>query len=354
MRHTGDVTSVVDVRTEVLADPANPQLLVHVTDTDALTGTGETWWGTYQPRAEPGTPVRAIATFVGDVLAPRLVGLDSADIAGCRATLHRASYQYGPEGIVSTAIAGIDLALWDLAGRRAGRPVADLLGPRHHDRVPAYASLHWLGDADRACTDARRALDAGFTGVKLHEADVTVIRAVRDAIGPDVALMVDVSARWSEAETIRHAAQIHDLGLDWIEEPIFPQQDHAALGRIAPRISQRLAAGENEFAIAGFTRLVETGRIRVLQPDLAKCGGITPAGAVARLADDAGVWLCPHNFSLGPSLGANIHWAMTAAAARWIEVPFLSEGQGFPGRWRMPTLVDGCVPYPTGVGLDWN
>ena len=117
---------------------------------------------------------------------------------------------------------------------------------------------------------------------------------------------------------------------------------------------QRLAAGENEFGLAGFTGLVKTAGVDVLQPDLAKCGGLTPAAAIDRLADEADIWLCPHNFSLGPSLGANIHWAMTASAARWIEVPFLPEGEAFPGPWRLPTLVDGCVPYPNCAGLAWD
>jgi D-galactarolactone cycloisomerase len=348
------MAAVADVRTEILPDRANPQLLVHVTDDDGLTGTGETWWGTYQPQAEPGAPVRSIAVFVDDVLAPALLGQPSSDIAACWDTLTRATYQYGPEGIVSTAIAGIDLALWDLAGHRAGRPVADLLGPRVHDRIPAYASLHWLGDADRACADAVRALDAGFAGVKLHEADGAVIAAVRQAVGPEMPLMVDFSARFNETDAMRQALSLEDLDLTWIEEPTFPQQDHAALGRLSLQLKQRLAAGENEFSLSGFTRLVGTGRIGVLQPDLAKCGGLTTAAAVAALAEEANVWLCPHNFSLGPSLGANIHWAMTAAATRWIEVPFLPEEQTFPGTWRLPTLTDGCVGFPDVDGLGWS
>jgi D-galactarolactone cycloisomerase len=348
------MVAVAEVRTEILPDRANPQLLVHVTDDDGLIGTGETWWGTYQSQAEPGAPVRSIAVFIDDVLAPVLVGQPSSDIAACWATLTRATYQYGPEGIVSTAIAGIDLALWDLAGRRAGRPVADLLGPRVHDRIPAYASLHWLGDADRACADAVRALEAGFAGVKLHETDAAVIAAVRQAVGPEVPLMVDFSARFSETDAVSRASRLDDLDLTWIEEPIHPQQDHAALGQLSAQLGQRLAAGENEFSLSGFTRLVVTGRINVLQPDLAKCGGLTPAAAVADLAEEADIWLCPHNYSLGPSLGANIHWAMSATASRWIEVPFLPKDQTFPGRWNLPTLTDGCVRFPDVEGLDWS
>jgi L-alanine-DL-glutamate epimerase-like enolase superfamily enzyme len=298
--------------------------------------------------------VRPIAAFVDQILAPRCLGWDSDDIPGLWRKLVRATYQYGPEGIVSTAIAGVDLALWDLRGRRADQPVASLLGEQRHDRLPAYASLHWLGNPEAAAGDALRALQAGFAGVKLHEADAAIVTAVRDAIGPDVPLMCDVSARLTEDECIAFAGAVAPTELTWIEEPVFPQQDHAGLARIGRRIDQRLAAGENEFSVEGFRRLIETAAVDVVQPDLVKCGGLTVAGDIGALVHASGRWLCPHNFSLGPSLGANIHWAMTEPAARWIEVPLLPEGQRFPSRWELPPMVGGHIEYPRAAGLAWE
>ncbi|MDH3293166.1 MAG: mandelate racemase/muconate lactonizing enzyme family protein [Acidimicrobiia bacterium] len=345
---------IVSIETEVLADPANPLLLVRVRSDDGLVGIGETWWGTYQPAAPPGTPVRAIAVIVDDLLTPACVGQDATDITGLWQTMHRLTYQYGPEGMTSTAIAGIDLALWDLAGRRTGRPTADLLGPRKHDAVPAYASLHWLGDAEQAVVDAARAVEAGFRGVKLHETRADIVAAVRATVGPEIALMLDVSARLNEAEAVELAQSCTGDRLRWIEEPVFPQQDHDTLARIRSTVATPLAAGENEFSADGFRRLLAAGAVDVIQPDPAKCGGLTPMPAIDRLALDFGAELALHNFSLGPSLGANIHAAMTLDRARWIEVPFLPEGQAFPGPWVLPALdTAGRIPYPTGPGLAW-
>ncbi len=343
--------AVSGVRTEVLADPSNPQLLVHVTTEDGMVGVGETWWGTYQPKAEPGTPVLPIAAMIDAVLAPLCVGRDSTDISGIWHHLERQTSQYGAEGIVSTAISGIDLALWDLLGKRREVPVWQLLGSLEHQRIPAYASLHWLGDVDAICRDASSAIEAGFGAVKLHEADAAIVLGVRDALGPDVAMMVDMSGRVDEAGALAFAAKVADADLSWMEEPIYPYDDHAALARIRAQIDMPLAAGENVFSIAGFERLLSSGAVDVLQPDLVKCGGLTPARAIADLADQHDVGLCPHNFSLGPSLLANIAWTFTSRASRRVEVPWLSPGQEFPSDTAMPSLVDGFLSPPTGPGL---
>jgi len=346
-----------NVGVEVLADPHNPQLLVRVTAEDGVTGIGETWWGTYQPGAPAGMPVLPIAVLIESLLTPLCVGqpCDSvADIEALWQRMTRATLQYGHEGIVSTAISGIDIALWDLVATRNGVPVAPLLGPVVHESLPVYASLTWLGDADRVCADARRALDHGIRAVKLHEADVELILEVRRRLGPDVTLMVDASARFDEHGAIDAADRLADAGLAWFEEPLYPQTDHAALARVRSVAPMPIAAGENEFSLAGFERLIASGAIDFLQPEIAKFGGLTPARGVGHLAETERVPMYPHNYSLGPSLLANIHWAMTAPAARWLEVPWLPEGGSFPCAMPMPELVDGCVLAPTAPGLGYT
>ncbi len=347
-------SQIVSLRAEVIRDQSNPQLLVRLEAEDGSVGTGETWWGTYQPQAVAGTPVAPIAAMIDSILRPLCLAHDSTDIAGLQRHLHRATYQYGPEGITSAAIAGIDLAMWDLNARRQNMPVADLLGERIHDQLPAYASLHWIGDADEVTKEAERAVQAGFPGVKLHEADAGIVLAVREAIGPNVALMVDISGRLSDDEHRMLAKAVEPANVSWLEEPIFPQQAHSRLARLRTAQKQRMAAGENEFGIEGCRRLLEADAVDVFQPDIVKFGGLSAAGELAALAMKHDVWLCPHNFSLGPSLGANIHWSMTAKAATWIEVPFLSEGQSFAGNWIAPTLIDGMIQYPSKPGLDWD
>ena len=348
---------VTSVTTEIVPDPFNPQLLVQVTADDGVSGVGETWWGTYQPAAEPGTPVKPIAALIDALLAPICIGqpIDSvADIEAVWRRLERATVQYGFEGIASTAISGVDIALWDLVAQRQDVPVHALLGPVVHEAIPVYASLTWLGDVDRVCRDAERALAAGIRAVKLHEADVDLILEVRRRLGPAVPLMVDASARFDEAGAIEAARRLADADLVWFEEPVFPQSDHAALARVRALATMPIAAGENEFSVAGFERLVSSGAIDILQPEIAKFGGLTPARAVGELARTHRLPMYPHNYSLGPSLLANIHWAMTAPAARWLEVPWLSEGGTFPCGLPMPELVDGCILPPTAPGLGFT
>ena len=342
------------VTTEIVPDPYNPQLLVRVETDDGAVGVGETWWGTYQPAAAPGTPVRPIASLIDSLLAPLCVGraIESVeDIETIWSSLTRATIQYGHEGIVSTALSGVDIAMWDVVARRQGVPVRDLIGPTVHDAIPVYASLTWLGDVDRVVTDARRALDAGIRAVKLHEADVDLILEVRRRLGPAVPLMVDASARFDEAGAKAAAARLAAADLVWFEEPVYPQSDHAALARVREVAAMPIAAGENEFSLAGFERLIASGAVDIIQPEIAKFGGLTPARAIGELARAAGLPMYPHNYSLGPSLLANIHWAMTEPAARWLEIPWLSEGGSFPCGLPMPELVDGCITPPTGPGL---
>ncbi len=343
--------SITSVTTEILADPSNPQLLVHVTTDDGFTGTGETWWGTYQPDADPGTPVVPIAAMVDAVLAPICVGSDAGDIGALWDQMMAATYQYGDEGIVATAISGIDIALWDLAGKRAGQPTTELLGPTVRTEVPVYASLHWLGDLERIVADATRAIDAGIPRIKLHEADPQLVAGVRSALGPDVDIMVDASARIAMTDVLDAAVQMAGAAVGWLEEPIYPQRDHAALAEVRAKSPVPIAAGENEFSLDGFTRLLAAGAVDIVQPEVAKCGGLTAVRPISALAHAHGIPVYPHNFSLGPSFRANVHWAFADASVRWIELPWLPVGQGFPSGMAVPLLVDGCVKKPTEPGL---
>jgi L-alanine-DL-glutamate epimerase-like enolase superfamily enzyme len=351
------VARIVELEVEALADPYNPQLLIRLTSDDGYTGVGETWWGTYQPMSEPATPVLAIGVLVETLLRPLTVGQPCdtvADIEALWQRLVRATIQYGHEGIVSTAISGVDIAAWDLVATRQGTPVTALLGPVVHESLPVYASLTWLGDADRVCRDAERALGAGIRAVKLHEANVDLICEVRERLGPGVPLMVDASARFDEDGAIAAAQRLAAADLVWFEEPVYPQSDHAALARVRALAPMPIAAGENEFSLAGFERLIASGAVDIVQPEIAKFGGLTPARGIAELCDTARLPMYPHNYSLGPSLLANVHWAFTSPAARWLEVPWLSEGGTFPCALPMPTLVDGCVLPPTAPGLGYT
>ncbi|MEZ5279343.1 MAG: mandelate racemase/muconate lactonizing enzyme family protein [Acidimicrobiales bacterium] len=340
--------TIESVQTQLLPDAANPQLLVHVRDTAGAVGTGETWWGTYQPTAPPGTPVRAIAVFIDTILAPVCEGLRIdrvSDIAAVYDQMQRAVAQYGPEGVTSIAISGVDVALWNLLAHRNNSDTADLLGKRFQHSVRAYASLSWLGDAEAVVDTASGAIEHGFRAVKLHEADVELILEVRRTLDPDIAMMLDVSGRWSFDEAAQAIPRLGRAGLVWIEEPVYPYTDHrslALLRKVANDSGTLLAAGENEFGPSGFERLLAAAAVDVLQPDLVKCGGLSATGPISALADDSAVAIAPHNFSLGPSLLANMAWAAVEPSVRWLEVPWLGAAR-FPSGMDVPEVVDGAV-----------
>ncbi len=345
---------VAAVETEVLEDPANPQLLVHVTAEDGTRGTGETWWGIHRPDLPVGDPVRPYQATIDHLLGPLTIGARIETIADIEDWWHRvvrAVYQYGDDGIARGALSGIDIALWDLLARHVDVPVAALLGGIAHDRIPVYASLSWLGDADAVCADIDRAAAAGFTAVKLHESDPDLVLEVRQRTDAAMALMLDVSARYDTEGGVELVRRLDRAGLVWIEEPVFPQRDHAALAAVARAGTTPLAAGENELSCAGLAALASSGAVRTLQPEVAKIGGLTEARAVGPIARDAGCGVAPHNFSMGPSWLASWHLAAHLPETTWLEVPWLPAGATFPGATPMPVVEGGTVHAPTGVGL---
>ena len=348
--------TIVAVQPRVLPDEFNPQLLVDVMTDDGLTGIGECWWGLSRPTLSQAGPVAPIASMIGDILAPLSVGRDASSIEAIWDALVRQTYQYGHEGIVLTALSGLDLALWDLAGQRAGVPTAELLGEVVHRSMPVYASLSWLRDEGRVRADAARAVEAGIRGVKLHEFDPELAHAVREEVGPDVAIMVDVNGHFdSVSAAVSVGRRLAEADVLWFEEPVWPMRDHDALAQVRVGAGLPIAAGENEFALESFARLLSAAAVDILQPEIAKFGGLTPAREIARLADEHDVAICPHNYSMGPSWYASLHWAAVSPGARWLEMPWLPEGMSFPSGVELPEVVDGMVALPAepGLGTKW-
>ena len=147
------------------------------------------------------------------------------------------------------------------------------------------------------------------------------------------------------------SATYYEVGLTWLEEPMYPQRDHQALARIRAAAPKPMAAGENEFSAEGFHELIAADAVDVVQPEVAKFGGLTPARAIGEQIYRVGLQCYPHNYSLGPSWLASWQWASTEPAATWLEVSFLAEGTDFPLEMAMPTISNGAVDAPSGPGL---
>jgi L-alanine-DL-glutamate epimerase-like enolase superfamily enzyme len=316
------------------------QVLVRLATDDGLVGWGEAF--------ALGAPL-AVCAVVEEALRPLLVGEDPLAIERLTDKLHRATFLFGRRGVGMMAISGVELALWDLAGRAHGVSVSRLLGGAGRARVPAYASLLRYDRPEQVAAAAVHAVAAGFRAVKLHQTDVASVAAARAAVGPDVALMLDVNCPWAPDEAIRIGRLLRPYDLAWLEEPVWPPEDYAGLARVAAALDTPVAAGENEATAFGFRDLIGQRAAAIVQPSVIKVGGLGEARKVAALAAAANVTLVPHSFYFGPGLAATLHLCGATPGIPWVEFP--------GGVLATPLLtepiqaVGGEVAVPTGPGL---
>jgi L-alanine-DL-glutamate epimerase-like enolase superfamily enzyme len=284
-------------------------VVVDVRDSDGAEGHGFTWTPTIG-----GSAVRAM---IEDDLAPFVIGRPT-DAAGWQTNwehLHEA----GGGGITTIALAGVDLALWDLASRRAGAGIPEFIG-RRHDRQPSYGSgvnLHYT--LDELVDQVERWMTAGFRAVKVKigkpdlAEDLERLAAVREVLGADRSLMVDANQRWDLEHATRAAEAIEPLGISWLEEPL-RADDLAGHAELRRRTSLRIALGENVHTVYRFRDFLDAGAVDVVQPNIVRVGGITPFLRIAELARERGAELAPH---LLPELSAQLAFALPEQT--WIE-----------------------------------
>ncbi|GMV81570.1 MAG: mandelate racemase [Planctomycetota bacterium] len=278
--------------------------LVRVRDTEGYEGWGESW----------GLPLpQASALLIEKLLAPILRTAAAEPVDACAELLWTCARQYGHDkGFLPEAISGIELALWDLAGRRAGKPVAQMLNPQARERVECYASpVPFLERPEQSAAAARDFVEQGFRGVKLKvgrgvEIDRAHAEAVRAALGPQTDLMLDANGAYGVEEAIRLAQAVEPLRIAWLEEPVAPD-DWEALVRVKRNSPVLLAAGEHEFCPAGLRALVERGAVDVLTPNVSRCGGIGAVRSAAACAREHGVRLALHGVGAGITLAASLH-----------------------------------------------
>ncbi len=338
------------MQTTILDGTLLTQTFVTVTDSERRQGIGETWWG-IPDHKRPGAEAHAIASVVDDLLAPRVLGREAGDIGRLWFELWDYGYRYADQGIFPMALSGLDIALWDLLGKTLGASVVQLLGGSRHDAVPGYASLPPLRDPELVVSETQRAVDAGVGGVKLHEVTIDHVERLRRRFGDELDIMVDVNGHFDPIEAVAFGRQLADLGVTWFEEPVRPMRDHRAMLRVKRESGVDIAAGENEYTLEDFDRLLRSEAIAYLQPEVTKIGGITAAQRIVTLAELHNVALSPHNFRTGPSLYASLAYGFASSATRWFEIPWVPEDRRFASNTPLPTMEDGYVLVPQGPGL---
>jgi L-alanine-DL-glutamate epimerase-like enolase superfamily enzyme len=320
--------------------PAADSLLVKVTTDQGLVGWGEA----FGFRA-----VMSAKLAVDELIAPICIGQDAARMAPLMLEVQKKLHIFGRGGPLMFAISAVDIALWDIAGKAANSPVYRLLGGGESD-LACYASLVRFSDPSLVRANVRRAIEAGFRCLKLHEIEISAIRAAREEAGPDVELTLDVNCPWSLNEARTRAEELKELDLKWLEEPVWPPENYAGLAELRRSCGIPIAAGENVSTLMEFERLLAAGAVDFVQPSPAKMGGISELRKVFSLAAVHNVVVMPHTFYDGPGLLAAIQaTAALGTADSMIEWRcFDLEAQLYGGALAQE---GGRVSVPQGAGL---
>jgi L-alanine-DL-glutamate epimerase-like enolase superfamily enzyme len=334
------------------------------------TQSGLVGWGEAKAGVGSAAPGLGLAAIIERDYAPLLIGQDARDVGRLWDVLYntpREGYaigrghvlpQLGRRGLSISAIAGVDLALWDLLGKSLGVPVWRLLGGRRAERMPAYASGGWADEARIGEQLLGYVEKGGFRAVKMRvgvmdgdpHRSAARVRAARRALGPDIQLMADAHGTWTVSEARAFCRMVEDCDLAWLEEPV-TADDKTGLAEVRRSASIPISTGESEFTRHDFREIAELRAADILQPDLAIAGGLTEGLRIAAIASAFNLRLAPHLWSGAPAFAAGVALASSQSAGFILEYslghnPLLHDliAERF-------TVVDGQLEVPDRPGL---
>jgi len=333
-----------------------PSVLVRLEDKDGAYGWGEVWCNF------PSVAAEHRARLISDVLIPLLFEQSSLQPTETLSFLtqktHILTIQCGEPGPLSQAIAGLDIAIWDLIARKNDKPLYTLFSNNEVEKVPVYASGIHPDESLKTVSDCRK---EGYRAFKLkvgfgHEFDFAHIARIAEQLRTNEALMLDANQAWSLAEAKGFIDKISDYPIEWLEEPLPEDRPEAEWAELSWASPIPLAAGENIRGIEDFSNRISAGHITVIQPDVCKWGGVTGCLRVARKAIKAGKRYCPHYLGGGIGLLASAHILAAAGGDGLLELDInpnpLREGLAIP----FPEFKDGhfILPNSSGLGVEPN
>ena len=335
-------------------------LLLKVSTDEGITGWADVETAPHVGAAAVNAPASGVEALDG--LRSLVIGEDPFEVERLWDKVYRGSIYYGRRGVAIQVLSGFDLACHDIMGKSVGRPVYKLLGGAYRDRVRAYASTLFRptpDDMKRACECYLR---RGFTAIKFgwgvfgqdRKRDLALVKAAREAIGPDVDLLID--AGWkvnrSAYDAISLLRDLEPYRIFWLEDFLHPECYEGYAAVKAAGVKTRLAAGEQEATAWGFHDLIHRGRVDVVQPDLSRCGGFTQFRKIAWEAERAGVDVCPHAWLTDLLTAASLHANAALPRSLFLEYnvsmnPMLREIIANP----IEMDADGLIAVPQGAGL---
>jgi D-galactarolactone cycloisomerase len=325
-------------------------VLVRVGTDEGLVGWGE---------AHHGRCPGAIAKLIDTTLGELVIGLDALDVIGVWERVYKMQLaSHGMGAAAAMALSGLDIALWDIRGKACGWPLYRVLGGASRP-IKAYAggiSLGWQ-DPSSLAQEALAHVATGYKALKLRvgdtpRRDLARVRAVREAVGEDIEILVDANTGYTLDDVRRVMPAYDELGVAWLEEPFSPH-DWASYEQASRLGTVPLAAGENHFTRFEFTRALEQGILGFVQPDLSKTGGITETLRIAAQASAYKISVNPHTSATGINMVASIHVLAAVDNPGYFEGdvakhnPFRDEVGGLPYQLD----AEGCVRPVDGPGL---
>jgi len=303
-----------------------------------------------------------------ELLRPLLLGECAIEPERVSEKLHQMTFWQGRGGAVTHAISGIDIALWDLLGQVCGQPVARLLGGYYRDRIKPYGSI-LFDEPDRLRDTLQAVLARGFRAIKLGwnqfgrvscELDERLIATAREAVGPDVELMVDAGGSeqfWPHGYkwALNTARMLADYDVVWFEEAL-PPDDLEGFAKLREHAPVLIATGEVLTRRQSFQPWLERGAVDIIQPDATKVGGLSESRRIAWMAQEHNVLFVPHGWNTAIGLAADLHLVAALPVARWVEYltpsPYIEEIITEP----FQLDEDGLLPIPQkpGLGIELN
>ncbi len=338
-------------------DGSQDTALIRITADEGIVGWGEVDSCPTVVKAVIDAP---LSHKICNGLANILTGKDPLRIDDCMQAMYEGANYYARIGVGAHAMAGVDIALWDIAGKAAGVPVYRLLGGEKGGTFRAYCSI-LFGDTPAQTYDlARRYADEGFTAIKFgwgpmgqdERSDIELVRQARRGAGESIDVLIDAGQVWDWKTALKRARQFEEFSPFWLEEPLHPD-DIAGYRQLTAESPIPIATGEAESELKSFQRLVVEGGLDWIQPDPGRCG-ITTFVEAGRYAKDHGARVVNHSFKSGITIAASLH-ALAAVGGGSMFEYCMSES---PLRRKLTKepfdCVDGYVHVPEEPGLGFT